>query len=62
MTGWNEAFPYDVSRLATPESVPWRDIVEWCDQTYGDGNWDYFNSKFHFKTERDLMLFKLRWL
>jgi hypothetical protein len=36
----------------------------WCQETFKSGEWHYYNHEgaFYFKKEKDLMLFKLRWL
>ncbi len=65
MTGWNEAFPFACSRSrlekASAEAI-WYDVCDWCDQTFGSGEWEYFNNEYRFKTESALMLFTLKWL
>lgn len=40
----------------------WPKLSTWCSETYGWGNWEYFNECFRFKKESDKMLFMLRWL
>lgn len=40
----------------------WGEISDWCNQTFGRGNWEYYDSSFVFEHERDFMLFKLKWL
>jgi hypothetical protein len=40
----------------------WPDYSEWCNQTYGRGNWEYFYGQFLFKNEQDATAFRLRWL
>lgn len=40
----------------------WGEISDWCNQTIGRGNWDYFYDGFVFDKESDYMLFKLKWL
>ena len=39
----------------------WADISEWCNKTFGAGNWDYYYDGFVFEHERDYMLFKMKW-
>jgi hypothetical protein len=39
----------------------WPDYSEWCNQTYGWGNWEYYYGQFLFKREEDATLFRLRW-
>lgn len=40
----------------------WRNLSTWCTTTYGQGNWEFINNNFLFKSEGDAMLFKLRWI
>ena len=39
----------------------WSKISEWCNQTLGRGNWEYYYDGFVFEKERDYMLFILKW-
>lgn len=41
----------------------WQELAEWCDNTFGDGNWDWnhMSQEFLFNTESDKMFFMLRW-
>jgi len=39
----------------------WPDYSNWCNQTYGAGNWEYFYGQFLFKTQEDAFMFKLKW-
>lgn len=43
------------------EGKVWSDYSEWCNQTYGWGNWEYYYGQFLFKREEDAALFRLRW-
>lgn len=56
MAGWNEAYPYVI------QAPPFPIVMDWCDEAFGKGEWQYFNSEFRFQTEQDFMLFKLKWL
>lgn len=42
-------------------TVQWREYAEWCNASYGPGNWEFFEHRFLFKTEADLVLYLLRW-
>lgn len=63
MAGLNEIYPYRVNfpRTANWYNADWGTISRWCDQTFGPGEWEYFNSEFCFQKERDVMVFKLKW-
>lgn len=40
----------------------WREMSNWCTDVYGPvGEWEFFDDAFQFKTEKDKMLFILRW-
>lgn len=39
----------------------WPDYSDWCNQTYGHGNWEYYYGQFLFKREKDATMFRLRW-
>lgn len=62
--GWNDEFPLRIPYPRTAEwySGDWGELAEWCDQAFGQGNWEYFNSEFAFKNEKQVNWFKLRWL
>ena len=40
----------------------WRELSDWCTETYGWGHWEYIDEKFMFETEEQKTLFVLRWL
>lgn len=40
----------------------WIERSKWCNATYGQGNWKFYNYRFLFRSEKDLMLYLLRWL
>ena len=64
MAGWNEAYPYRAHHPRTGKwwDGDWATLSSWCDQAIGPGRWEYFNSEFCFQEEKDLMLFKLKWV
>lgn len=40
----------------------WPMYSNWCNQTYGSGNLEYYYGQFLFKEEEHATLFTLRWL
>ena len=60
----NAVYPYRIDFKRTPKwwDTDWRDISNWCNQSFGEGNWNYYGDSFVFENEGHLMLFKLRWL
>ena len=40
----------------------WPNYSEWCNDTYGRGNWEYYYGQFLFKNDKDALLFRLKWL
>ena len=43
-------------------STVWRELSDWCSNTYGWGHWEYLNEEFMFETEEHKLLFVLTWL
>lgn len=39
----------------------WWATSTYCNENFGNGNWEYINEYFIFKHEEDMLLFKLRW-
>ena len=56
-------FPHGVVYLRTNDWYVgrWRTLSNWCDLTYGAGNWEYIQERFVFKTEPDKTMFILKW-
>lgn len=44
-------------------SVPcgWKELSDWCNETYGHDNWEFLNNQCVFKSESDLVVYLLRW-
>jgi hypothetical protein len=40
----------------------WTDIHQWCRGQYGQENYSWSGTRFWFQTDREAMLFALRWL
>ena len=56
-------FPLEVEYKRTHDwwNGPWQVISDWCNSAYGQGNWEYYDEHFRFKTEANKLLFLLRW-
>ncbi len=40
----------------------WYELSTWCNEAFGQGNWDYINQCFLFEAKEAETLFKLKWL
>lgn len=60
-----DLYPYRVEFRKTNDwydsNGTWYQVSTWCNQMFGQGNWNYFFSAFVFEKESDYMLFKLKW-
>lgn len=43
-------------------TVTWPNYSDWCNATYGRGNWEYYYGQFLFKNEKDALMFRLKWI
>ena len=59
-------FTYRVEYLRTQDWYDsggrWRELSDWCTETFGWRNWDYYNQQFCFREASDRTAFILRWL
>lgn len=39
----------------------WYQLSTWCNEHFGQHCWEYYDETFMFKTEREKLLFLLRW-
>ena len=58
------AYPYRIEFERTDRwyDGDWRELAEWCDESIGKGNWEYYNNEFVFSEEKHYMFFKLKWI
>jgi hypothetical protein len=40
----------------------WYTLSTWCNENFGQREWDYMNERFMFRQEEHQTLFMLRWL
>lgn len=60
MTGWTDAYPYSAEDPAESYEGNF-EVWDWLDYTIPE-EWEFFNGRYNFKTEKALILFKLRWM
>jgi len=59
----NKLWPFWVKYPRTTNwyDTEWVELSEWCNNTVGKGQWEYFSPYFLFKDEKHKLWFMLKW-